>query len=1325
MDSGEYGEYGESDDNVSINESEFDTDGEQEGYAEIENLEEQLDQDSKNIKQKEYLNSEKLKLLLQYNKGFLDNDIYYGSLNKIDKELFEIEILNDNINNTFINKEVEFTELLDTYINRSKQGIKLNQDEIKTIKSLELLINNLREEYSNRSKPLEPEESFVHEFDDEGYLSNWEVFEEKEMKEMVSLAKRYKLKISIPKESNFISKQEYSNAKDKFFKFMIPYLPNYVSKLKITSIGEVTERTENIPLSLRIKDEIEEINKLGIKLSQQDKDDILEFKKLKSKLSDLTSDVLINCIGKTDIISENIGNLPYILQLKLNKRAVLKYKPVQITTTKEPKDEKMLLLNLLSSLGEKNLENKTIPELEKILDLKYEIPPSLYYNKKNKYSTLIIDKNGYQRNLSFNYNANIPLLMIKKTPIPEGTPLTNKNYYETYLPVNDYIYSHSPNKDNIKEIWSVPVMTSDGKYVLKRIETFKEYLQEMRRIIIENIKKNEKSISDENNLIKRETLKQVLDINKDKVFQIDEYLKNKRILPSLKERGVVSKVNIPGVTYITEWQRKVNIKKLLIGITKNVPTLNNTNANQVIENLENIIFSKSQSVEDYLDKIDNMLFIFNAYPTIKTDILLNKINLYQIVIFDKIYSKKFKSSVSTKMRLIILSQIKKVLSSSLQGQFKKSKILEDIILNNESKKIELLLFDLFNDNNTEYLRSSKQIIKLLSLKSFATDIIKGNITNEQLVVLIKNLKLNLVIGDNTNISNLKPVSIKQLTLKEIDALLSQDRLLLKELINDKKKNEALNNNHLFILDWKPPINILSKEEMSRWEKLKSNANQNIKDILLNEYYLVGPKMKYSNIVEANTIQLVEYKNRLMQKYKIDVDNSRNNILKQIYKIENKLLELQNERINKIKLIYKVKRLMIKKYVSPRPTKKETGKKMDYQLVDQDLLFEVIQAYKRNLIINDVVLDLSNKNRLIVLLELYDLNDLNLRLHIINQPVHDKIMTNLLLDINIIKKNFDMGSINRYFVMAINNIANTLSISNNLLEMISEWPKEYIPQNEIVDYYSNDLFLFLLNNRDPMNFYNENLRRVYSSIVIKNSPKEIEEYKSQFVLYNPDTNKIGKEAYNGYLFKVYKVDKNPSTGLPIVINTSTEIENPRLGTYIRVPVSFEKHGKYNFIKVPIVNPNDPLDTFRWKEVPTGAVGMYALNYDSCSRFTNETSCNVGAGLANSKCEYINNKCTADYSNKVGFGKRKRVKIILKKRVFPNSMKYSLKDTTPKRHKILVSRVNFEKKKRNFSLREAAVAVNRRLNVLRIYNKNNQKNTLILTKDMNYIRKKYIH
>ena len=73
------------------------------------------------------------------------------------------------------------------------------------------------------------------------------------MKEMISLAKKFKLKVTIPKQNNFKTIQEFENAKDKFFKFMVPYLPGYVSKLKITSTGTISEKINNLPLMVKIQ----------------------------------------------------------------------------------------------------------------------------------------------------------------------------------------------------------------------------------------------------------------------------------------------------------------------------------------------------------------------------------------------------------------------------------------------------------------------------------------------------------------------------------------------------------------------------------------------------------------------------------------------------------------------------------------------------------------------------------------------------------------------------------------------------------------------------------------------------------------------------------------------------------------------------------------------------------------------------------------------------------------------------------------------------------------------------------------------------------------
>jgi hypothetical protein len=140
---------------------------------------------------------------------------------------------------------------------------------------------------------------------------------------------------------------------------------------------------------------------------------------------------------------------------------------------------------------------------------------------------------------------------------------------------------------------------------------------------------------------------------------------------------------------------------------------------------------------------------------------------------------------------------------------------------------------------------------------------------------------------------------------------------------------------------------------------------------------------------------------------------------------------------------------------------------------------------------------------------------------------------------------------------------------------------------------------------------------------------------EMVLYNPVTYEIGKNVYNGYLFKVYRLEKDLNTGLPVIIQAYKEQFNDRNAEVTLVRVEYEQPGKECFIKVPIINPIDPNDTFRWKEVNCGSVGFYPLSYDSCNRFINEDDCNKpeSVGISGSKCVYDsqNKICKANYSS----------------------------------------------------------------------------------------------
>jgi hypothetical protein len=52
--------------------------------------------------------------------------------------------------------------------------------------------------------------------------------QEEEIKEMKNMLKKYKLGIKFPKSSKYSSNEEYENALDRFYKFMVNFLPSYL-----------------------------------------------------------------------------------------------------------------------------------------------------------------------------------------------------------------------------------------------------------------------------------------------------------------------------------------------------------------------------------------------------------------------------------------------------------------------------------------------------------------------------------------------------------------------------------------------------------------------------------------------------------------------------------------------------------------------------------------------------------------------------------------------------------------------------------------------------------------------------------------------------------------------------------------------------------------------------------------------------------------------------------------------------------------------------------------------------------------------------------------
>ena len=185
-----------------------------------------------------YLLKEKMDLLLKFNLNrpgqiVMDPEVFRMELNKINEELNNIEIAEDQLTSEIIDKEIEFVDLLEQYSSKSKKGEKLTPDEVEKVKALNYLIDTLREAYRSENKPFEPEEI--------SHLHTWEELEQEELKMIRNVIKRFNLKIKIPDQKNFGSKEEFDRAWNIFFNKISIYLPSYEVSINPTRIGEVSE----------------------------------------------------------------------------------------------------------------------------------------------------------------------------------------------------------------------------------------------------------------------------------------------------------------------------------------------------------------------------------------------------------------------------------------------------------------------------------------------------------------------------------------------------------------------------------------------------------------------------------------------------------------------------------------------------------------------------------------------------------------------------------------------------------------------------------------------------------------------------------------------------------------------------------------------------------------------------------------------------------------------------------------------------------------------------------------------------------------------------
>jgi hypothetical protein len=367
-----------------------------------------------------------------------------------------------------------------------------------------------------------------------------------------------------------------------------------------------------------------------------------------------------------------------------------------------------------------------------------------------------------------------------------------------------------------------------------------------------------------------------------------------------------------------------------------------------------------------------------------------------------------------------------------------------------------------------------------------------------------------------------------------------------------------------VLTWKLPSQV-TQSEREKWNTL-----------------LAGKKV----------ISLMSYRNHLLKKYKLPVERS--DLQKQLGIIVKEEKQLEHELDLEFKE-FTPKGTVVRFTKNPR------------------LTIQLIQAYKRKLMVDSLDITQLNKNKVIEVLEMLDINDAMYK-----NPIVQRKLIGLLTQF--LPPGYKFTDFNAfYYNRSIEIIAGYLQRPPNLLEKLT-FKLTFVPgeNKTIVDFYGHDLFDVLYRSNSPSDFYTKSIQNNYNVLHAKSQIIQDPEYRRLKVLFNPYTGLFGREAANGFLFDVEKLAKG-NDNLPLEDYTHLQYKDERTGQYrfkkIKVPIP----GKFPFIKVPVPTTKKT-EEYIWLPVKESLVKMYPANYDSCERFTNEGECNTGIGLGNRPCSY---------------------------------------------------------------------------------------------------------
>jgi len=731
-------------------------------------------------------------------------------------------------------------------------------------------------------------------------------------------------------------------------------------------------------------------------------------------------------------------------------------------------------------------------------------------------------------------------------------------------------------------------VTSIGSTYDKFEKTLREKFLEMKQFHKDlPIKVSEKDIQFANKRILLKTI--MMKVDEDQLIECATQVETNNLISIQKTQKI--EINPTVIAKIKKYyeEKKKNENTGQAVITK---FLRSQNVEKFVKEFNNETLMKSLETEiyvltknsfaDYTSKINDILFIFKNYPNFKNFLLQSKISINQLALFEKELAFEALVNITTiKNRRSVIKQIKQIL---LEKGIYKNRLLNNYKCNVVAKRLELLVLDIsVNEKNYDTL-----VNKLLKY-------IEQNVN-------IFQLNLEDIILAITSKQEFPSQDYSKLNINDIKAIMSQIKLDIDNFLENKKAVEK------DILNWKCPLRVL-KVDREKWEQTlktgKINEIGNFRKFLLKKYDL------------PEDYRLVELRK------KISVANDKYSDLKEYYN----LLKQKQEKVSPDMVDY-VPQIEYKPITFER---------------DNVMINELIQLYKRKLMIDSLKL---NKNKLIELFELIDINDLLFKNSILQKR--------LLVDIsNLLPSGYNYFDFNQYYYTAS-------------LEAI----KPYLNENSITftnnesglkDYYGNDIFNKLYNTSSPQQMYKSSIEKEYYSLNETSKIQVVPEYRRLRILYNPYTGKFGKEAQDGYVFEVEKLRKGQD-GQPIEDFVMHESIDPRTNQMVYKRIKVPIQGNDPFIKIPILTSKADEPKFTWVSVKKEQTVMLAGNHDTCSRFdNNQKECSTAKGLGNSSCVFNEEtkKCKADYNTKFGrsknFKKSKKFKNSKKSKNFKNSKK----------------------------------------------------------------------